>query len=52
MILREVRQQERKEWIQQAFNQSPVTTAFKFGKIFKCHPLTAVLREKELISKL
>ena len=51
MILREARQQERKEWIQQAFNQSPITTAIKFGKIFQCHPLTAVKREQELISK-
>ena len=33
-------------------NQSPIKTVSSFGKIFMCNPLTAVMREDELISKI
>ena len=50
-MLNYVRIQERKEWIQEAIQLSLKQRLEKVGKLFKCNPLTNVMKEEELILK-
>ena len=50
-MLRDVRIQENKEWIQESIQLSPKQRLEKVGKLFNCNSLTNVMREEELIKK-